>query len=75
MDVEDGLCWPIHSVSEMVEVIGSLSDGTAKVPYTEEAVGEFLAEIVYASRGVRDVTQDHLDRIVAFARKCRSVDR
>jgi hypothetical protein len=68
-------CWPICSVPEMVDVVRSLSDGTAKVPYTEEAVREFMGEIVYAGRGVRDVTQDYLDRIVAFARKCQVVDR
>ena len=66
---EFGACWTIHDENELQDVLMSLRDGKRDVPYTDQNVKRWLAEIIYGGRSERDVLKDYEDFIVTCVAK------
>jgi len=66
---EFGACWTIHDDTELQDALMSLRDGKRDVPYSDQNVQRWLAEIIYGGRSERDVLQDYEDFIVTCAAK------
>jgi len=64
---EFGACWTIHDENELQDALMSLRDGKRDVPYTDQNVKRWLAEIIYGGRSERDVLKDYEDFIVNCA--------
>lgn len=62
---EFGACWIIHDDSELQDALMSLQDGERDVPYTDQKVKKWLAEIIYGGKSERDVLKDYGDFIVS----------
>jgi hypothetical protein len=60
-------CWTINDENELVKALSTLRRNPKKMPYTEENVDKFLAEIIYGGREKRDVLGDYQKFIVAQA--------
>ena len=56
---EYGSCWTVSDETELVEALLSVKMNIAELPYSEQAVDEFLTEIIYGGRGTRDVLEDY----------------
>ena len=61
-------CWIINDEVELQDALLSLRDGGDNVPYTDENVTRWLAEIIYGGRSSRDVLSDYEQFIVNSAR-------
>ena len=61
---EFGACWIINDETELQDALLLLRDGEGHVPYTEDNVDKWLAEIIYGGRGIRDVLSDYKEFIV-----------
>ena len=61
-------CWIINSDAELKDALFSLLNDKNKVPYTEEDVNSWLAEIIYGGRNKRDVLEDYTQFIVTGGR-------
>ena len=61
-------CWIINDEIELQDALLVLRDGGGNVPYTDENVTKWLAEIIYGGRGRRDVLRDYEEFIVNSAR-------
>jgi hypothetical protein len=61
-------CWIINDEVELREALLVLRDGGDNVPYTDENVTKWLAEIIYGGRSRRDVLRDYEEFIVNSAR-------
>jgi hypothetical protein len=59
-----GACWTIRSEEELQDALLSLRDGQTDMPYTEENVGRWIAEIAYGGLSQRDVLHDYEQFIV-----------
>ena len=64
---EFGACWIIHDEDELREALLSLRDKQGYVPYTDENVKMWLAEVIYGGQTERDVLRDYEDFIVNCA--------
>jgi hypothetical protein len=60
-------CWIIHDEEELREALLSLRDKRGRVPYTDENVNRWLAEVVYGGQNERDVLRDYEEFIVNCA--------
>jgi CDP-glycerol glycerophosphotransferase (TagB/SpsB family) len=61
---EFGACWIINDETELQDALLLLRDGEGHVPYTDDNVDKWLAEIIYGGRGIRDVLSDYKEFIV-----------
>jgi len=61
-------CWIINGETELQDALLLLRDGKGDVPYTDDNVNKWLAEIIYGGRSVRDVLSDYEEFIVNSAR-------
>jgi hypothetical protein len=61
-------CWIINGEDELEDALLSLRDGQGNVPYTDDNVNKWLAEIIYGGRSVRDVLSDYEEFILNSAR-------
>ena len=61
-------CWIINGETELQDGLLLLRDGKGNVPYTDDNVNKWLAEIIYGGRSVRDVLSDYEEFIVNSAR-------
>jgi len=66
---EFGACWIIHDDTELQDALMSLRDGKRDVPYADQNVKKWLAEIIYGGKSERDVLKDYEDFIVNCAVK------
>jgi hypothetical protein len=57
-------CWTINSDDELRDALLALKHNPDKVPYTQENVNRWLAEIIYGGREKRDVLNDYEQFIV-----------
>jgi hypothetical protein len=64
---EFGACWTIHNEADLKAALLSLQENKIKVPYTDESVARFCAEIIYGGQDVRDVLGDYVSFIVRSA--------
>ena len=65
---EFGACWIINEETELQDALKLLRDGKGRVPYSDDDVNRWLAEIIYGGRGVRDVLSDYEKFIVDSTR-------
>ena len=65
---EFGACWIINDETELQDALQFLRDGEGHVPYSNDNVNRWLAEIIYGGLGVRDVLSDYEKFIVNSAR-------
>ena len=65
---EFGACWIINDETELQNALKLLRDRQGHVPYSDDNVNKWLAEIIYGGRGVRDVLNDYEQFIVDSAR-------
>ena len=68
---EFGACWTIHDNTELQEALLLLKKNKKNVPYAEEDVNRWLAEIIYGGRAERDVLEDYETFIVNCGKKER----
>ena len=61
-------CWIMNDEVELREALLVLRDGGGNVPYTDENVTKWLAEVIYGGRSRRDVLRDYEEFIVNSAR-------
>ena len=61
-------CWIINDETELQDALRFLRDGEGRVPYSDDNVNRWLAEIIYGGRGVRDVLSDYEKFIVDSTR-------
>jgi hypothetical protein len=61
-------CWIINSDAELKDALSSLRKDKNKLPYTEENINRWLAEIIYGGRNKRDVLNDYTQFIVSGGR-------
>jgi UDP-N-acetylglucosamine:LPS N-acetylglucosamine transferase len=61
-------CWIINSDAELKDALLSLHRDENKVPYTEENVNRWLAEIIYGGRNKRDILNDYTQFIISGGR-------
>jgi hypothetical protein len=61
---ELGACWTIYDENELKDALWSLQKNRTKLPYTDENVNRFLAEIIYGGRDEGDVLKDYEEFIV-----------
>jgi len=66
---EFGACWTIHDDTELQDALMSLRDGKGNVPYTDQNVKRWLAEIISGGKSERDVLKDYKDFIVTCVAK------
>jgi len=66
---EFGACWTIHDENELQDALMSLRDGKRDVPYTDQNVKRWLAEIISGGKSERDVLKDYKDFIVTCVAK------
>ena len=64
---EFGACWIIHDEDELRDALLSLRDQKGHVPYTEENVDRWLAEVIYGGQNERDVLRVYEEFIVNCA--------
>ena len=57
-------CWTLNSEMELQNALSSLGANPSAVPYTEEDVNQWLAEIIYGGRGEHDVLESYVDFIL-----------
>ena len=62
---EFNACWIINSDAELKNALLSLRDKNYKLPYTDNGVNRWLAEIIYGGRNKRDVLNDYTQFIVS----------
>jgi hypothetical protein len=60
-------CWIINSDAELKDALLALRHNKDKVPYAQENVDRWLAEIIYGGREKRDVLDDYEQFIVNLA--------
>ena len=65
---EFGACWIINDEDELRDALLSLRDKQGYVPYTDENVNMWLAEVIYGGQNERDVLRDYEEFIVNCAR-------
>jgi hypothetical protein len=56
---EFGACWTIHNEEELKKALSSLQTDRKTVPYSDEDVRGFIADIVYGGPQKRDVLKDY----------------
>ncbi len=56
---EMGACWTIRDEGELKNAMLSLKNDISNVPYTDESVNRFLAEIIYGGMGKKDVLKEY----------------
>jgi len=61
---EFNACWTINSEKELRSALSSLYENKYKLPYTEEDVNRWLAEIIYGGQERRDILNDYEQFIV-----------
>jgi len=61
-----GACWIIHDETELQEALLSLREKKTRVPYKDEDVNRWLAEVIYGGRSERDVLKDYEDFIINY---------
>ena len=61
---EFGACWIIHDEDELRDALLSLRDKQGHVPYTDDNVNRWLAEVIYGGQNERDVLRDYEKFIV-----------
>ena len=66
---EFGACWTIHDDTELQDALMSLRDEKKIVPYTDQNVKRWLAEIISGGKSERDVLKDYKDFIVTCVAK------
>jgi len=64
---EFGACWIIHDEDELRDALLSLRDKQGYLPYTDENVKRWLAEVIYGGQNERDVLRDYEEFIVNCA--------
>jgi CDP-glycerol glycerophosphotransferase (TagB/SpsB family) len=64
---EFGACWIIHDEDELRDALLSLRDQKGHVPYTDENVDRWLAEVIYGGQNERDVLRVYEEFIVNCA--------
>jgi len=57
-------CWTLNSEEELKKALNSLHTNPGAVPYTEEDVNRWLAEIIYGGRGEHDVLEGYVKFIL-----------
>ena len=60
-------CWIINGEDELQDALLLLRDGQGNVPYSDDNVNKWLAEIIYGGRSARDVLSDYEEFIVNSA--------
>jgi hypothetical protein len=65
---EFGACWIINDEDELRDALLSLRDQQGHVPYSDENVKRWLAEVMYGGQHERDVLRDYEE----FIRNCRA---
>lgn len=65
---EFGACWIINDETELQNALKLLRDREGHVPYSDDNVNKWLAEIIYGGRGARDVLSDYEEFIVNSTR-------
>ena len=61
-------CWIINDEVELQDALLLLRDRRDNVPYSDENVNKWLAEVIYGGRSGRDVLSDYEEFIVNSAR-------
>jgi CDP-glycerol glycerophosphotransferase (TagB/SpsB family) len=61
---EFGACWIINDEDELRDALLSLRDKKGHVPYTDENVDRWLAEVIYGGQNERDVLRVYEEFIV-----------
>ena len=61
---ELGACWTIHNETELKNAILTLQADKNRVPYSQESVADFLAEVVYGGNRNKDVLDAYEQFIV-----------
>ena len=61
---EFGACWIIHDENELQKALSSLRERQGHVPYTDENVNRWLAEVIFGGQSERDVLRDYEEFIV-----------
>jgi CDP-glycerol glycerophosphotransferase (TagB/SpsB family) len=64
---EFGACWIINDEDELRDALLSLRDKKGHVPYTDENVDRWLAEVIYGGQNERDVLRVYEEFIVNCA--------
>ena len=64
---EFGACWIINDEDELRDALLSLRDQQGHVPYSDENVKRWLAEVIYGGQNERDVLRDYEEFIVNCA--------
>ena len=62
---EYGACWKVSDVSELLEALRSLNNGSAPAPYQDENVKALLSDFVYGGREEADVLGNYAQFICA----------
>jgi hypothetical protein len=57
-------CWTLNSEEELKKALNSLHTNPGAVPYAEEDVNRWLAEIIYGGRGEHDVLEGYVKFIL-----------
>ena len=63
-----GACWIINNETELRDALLTLQKNNTKVPYTDEEVNKWLAEVIYGGQRERDVLRVYEEFIVNCAR-------
>ena len=61
---EMGACWTIRNEDELKSALAALQDNPGSIPYADDNVEQFLAEIIYGGHRHRDVLKDYEQFIV-----------
>lgn len=69
---EFGACWTIHDEGELKNALQSLKTDPTNVPYTDESVHRFLAEIIYGGTSKIDVLKEYEHFIVERAERFKN---
>jgi len=62
---EFNACWTISGETELKNALISLRNDKSILPYSDDAVNDFLSEIVYGGRGEHDVLGDYVNFIIS----------
>jgi hypothetical protein len=69
---EFGACWTIHDEGELKNALQSLKTDPTNMPYTDESVHRFLAEIIYGGTRKIDVLKEYEHFIVERAERFKN---
>jgi hypothetical protein len=61
---EFNACWTISGETELKNALISLRNDKSALPYSDDAVNDFLSEIIYGGRGEHDVLGEYANFII-----------